>query len=109
MNPSLLARTRREFYADWEKHVLAHGASLDEVEKSIGTLIEEAQSLLDGKCPKCAAPIARYIDRELQHGPSGMPGVWVQYRCSTQAPPGQTQPDDACTYMVDLREGHEAD
>jgi hypothetical protein len=84
----------------------------DEIEESIAAEIEarikEAQMLLDGKCPSCGAPIARYVDRERQHGPSGMPGVWVQYRCSTQPPPGQRRLANACSYMIDLKEGHEA-
>jgi hypothetical protein len=108
MNRTLLARTKSEFYDDF-RHTARRGGIEDEViERNIAQSIHEAQSLLDGKCPKCGAPSARYIDRTYQAGPSRVPGAWVMYRCSTAPPPGTRRPDGVCDFMTDLKEGDEA-
>ena len=106
-NRSLLARTRPEFYADAVAIALAMGASRKKMAAQVASDIYEAQCLLEGKCPQCGAPSVRYVNY-LHQGPSNMPGVWVQYRCSTQPPPGQLRPDGVCDFMIDLKEGDEA-
>lgn len=104
MNRSLEARTRREFYAELMKIMRENGLPEADIEKHVASQIREASALLAGKCPTCGAPSTRYIDYKRQHGPSAMPGTWVQYRCSTQSPPGQVSPPGACDFMVDLKE-----
>ncbi len=108
MNRSLLARTRRSFYADWAIVARRGGLSEDVVDASIAKEIREAKSLLEGKCPVCGAPSARYVDYTRQQGVSDMPGMWVMYRCSTAPPPGKLRPDDVCDFMLDLKEGEAA-
>ena len=108
MNRSLLARTRPEFYAKAIALVREMGASEEEIAAQMASDIREAQCLLEGKCPKCGAPSARYVNRQQQAGSSSMPGVWVQYRCSTQPPPSQRRPVGVCDFMADLKEGDEA-
>lgn len=107
MNRSLLARTHRSFYAEYIAEARAMGAYEKDIEEQVAANIETAQRLLEGKCPKCGAPSARYVDREQQQGPSEMPGAWVMYRCSTAPPPG-TPRGNACDFMTDLKEGDEA-
>lgn len=108
MNRSLLARTKPEFYAEY-RHSLRRGGFEDEtISKVIEASIHEAKCLLEGKCPNCGAPSARYVDRTYQSGPSAVPGAWVMYRCSTVPPPGTVRPDGACDFMLDLKEGDEA-
>lgn len=104
MNRSLFARTRREFYAKAIRVAREHGASEAEIEAQLAEDIGIAKSLLAGKCPNCGEPIARFVDYERQQGESAMPGAWVQYRCSTDPPPGKPglRP---CGFMIDLKEG----
>jgi hypothetical protein len=78
------------------------------IDAEIATSIRVAKSLLEGKCPKCGAPPARYVDYKLQQGPSRIPGTWVAYRCSTAPPPGQERPRGVCDFMIDLKEGDAA-
>lgn len=106
MNRSLLARTRPEFYTEAIKIARECGASEEEITEQMNDDIRIARLLLEGKCPTCGAPIARYVDRE-QQGPSSMPGVWVMYRCSTAPAPGRPR-GSACDFMIDLVEGDEA-
>jgi hypothetical protein len=108
VNRSLLARTRRDFYDVYAKMLRDAGAAEPEIERAISNATIEARMLLAGKCPKCGEPIRRYVDYKLQQGPSAVPGAWVQYRCSTQAPIGKPNPPGACNFMVDLKEGCEA-
>lgn len=103
MSRSLEARTRPEFYAKTVAHLREHGIGEADIEKHVAAQINEARMLLVGKCPKCGAPSARYIDYNWQHGPSNMPGVWVMYRCSTSPPPGAPGPRP-CGFMVDFKE-----
>lgn len=107
MNRTLLARTRPEYYAKMAQALRENDISEIDIKEMIDRSVREAQALLDGKCPKCGKPIARYVDRVRQSGPSSVPGGWVQYRCSTAPPPG-TPRDNACDYMLDLKEGDEA-
>lgn len=107
VNRSLLARTKPEFYTAFREHARQCGASEEDVERMIASDIARAQTLLDGKCPECGAPIARYIDHKRQQGASAVPGTWVQYRCSTSPPPGKSGPRP-CGFMIDLKEGDEA-
>jgi hypothetical protein len=110
VNRSLLARTYPHFYAEWAAGAYEAGGTDKEVEARIAASIREAQELLAGRCPKCGAPLARYVDRrpERQGGPSNVPGAWVMYRCSTAPPPGIVRPNSACDFMVDFKEGDEA-
>jgi DNA-directed RNA polymerase subunit M/transcription elongation factor TFIIS len=112
VNRSLLARTRPEFYAEWAARVREMYRDDPEdreesIKNHIAKSIQEAQALLGGKCPKCGAPSARYVNRQMQRGPSTVPGAWVMYRCSTAPPPGNHR-GDACDFMVDYVEGDEA-
>lgn len=107
MNRALLSMTRPEFYAEWAARAREAGGSEEGIDSYIAEQIRIARALLEGKCPKCGAPSARHIDYERQQGPSEMPGVWVMYRCSTAPPPGQLR-GDACDFMMDLKEGEEA-
>ena len=107
MNKFLLARTRPEFYAEYIAAARNMGASEKEITAAVAEMIRVAGKLYAGQCPKCGAPIARYIDYKRQHGVSAVPGAWVQYRCSTAPPPG-TPRGDACDFMVDLKEGEAA-
>ena len=108
MNRSLLARTRPGFYKELRHSMRRAGAEEKKILEVIVACIREAQSLLEGKCPQCGAPSARYVDHTRQQGPSEMPGAWVMYRCSTAPPPGTLRPDGVCDFMLDLKEGHEA-
>jgi hypothetical protein len=108
MNRSLLARTRPEFYDEFRHAARRAGAEDKTIADMIAKDIREAKSLLEGKCPKCGAPSARYVDYKLQQGPSRIPGVWVAYRCSTAPPPGQERPRGACDFMIDIKESDEA-
>jgi hypothetical protein len=108
MSRSLFARTRPEFYDEWAHSARRAHVPQEAVKRSIATEIHQAQALLDGKCPKCGAPSARYVHRGRQSSLSKMPGEWVMYRCSTQPPPGTLRPDDVCDFMVDFIEGEEA-
>jgi hypothetical protein len=108
VNRSLLARTRPEFYAEYRHAARRAGQEDAAIDAAIATSIREAKSLLEGKCPKCGAPSARYVDRRHQQGPSQVPGEWVMYRCSTVPPPGEIRPEGACDFMTDLKEGQEA-
>lgn len=108
MNKSLVQRTYRKFYDDLETRLREAGASEADIVKQIDASILEAKSLLEGKCPKCGAPISRSVDHKRQQGEHSMPGGWVQYRCSTQPPIGQVRPPDVCDFMVDLVEGEAA-
>jgi hypothetical protein len=108
VNRSLLARTRPEFYDEFRHSARRAGAEETTIAAAIAEDIRVAKSLLEGKCPKCGAPSARYVNRARQAGPSDMPGVWVMYRCSTAPPPGTLRPESACDFMVDLKEGDEA-
>lgn len=103
-NRSLYTRTQPAFYDNFRKSARGAGASEEAVERMVAADISVAQSLLDGKCPKCLAPISRYIDHGRQQGPSDMPGTWVQYRCSTDPPPG-VPGTRKCGFMIDLVEG----
>jgi len=105
VNRSLLARTKREFYDDAFALVRQMCVPEAEIEAQIADDIRVARALLDGKCPYCGAPSTRYIDYTRQQGASRMPGTWVSYRCSTQAPQGQPNPPGTCDFMVDLKEG----
>lgn len=108
MNRSLLARTKPEFYDEYRDALRRGGAEEETIASLIEKSMQEARMLLEGKCPKCGAPSARYVDRERQQGPSNMPGVWVVYRCSTAPPPGNLRPDSVCDFMVNFKEGDEA-
>jgi hypothetical protein len=108
VNRSLLARTRPEFYAKYVALARKVGVNEEQLGVSVAISILEARALLDGKCPKCGAPSARYVDYEHQQGPSEVPGAWVMYRCSTAPPPGNLRGDDTCDYMLDLKEGEAA-
>lgn len=107
MNRSLLARTRPEFYDEYVEAARLGGASEGDIAQAVAHAIRDAQALYEGKCPKCGAPAARYVDRKNQQGFSNMPGVWVSYRCSTAPPPGVPR-GNACDFMVELKEGEEA-
>jgi len=104
MSRTLLARTRPEFYAEWVEQARQCGVAEAAISRIIAVEMAHAQALLKSKCPKCGAPISRYVDYKRQQGPSNVPGMWVQYRCSTQPPPGQRRPDDVCDYAEDLKE-----
>lgn len=104
MSKSLEARTRVEFYDGYAKNLLEGGVTQRDVNEAIQGLISQAQSLLAGKCPRCGAMSIRYVNYMRQEGPSSMPGAWVQYRCSTQPPPGKPRPQGVCDFMVDLKE-----
>jgi len=108
MNRDLSARTRPEFYAKWAATARETDLPEEHIDSYIAEQIQAARALLDGKCPKCGAPSARYVDYVRQQGPSDMPGAWVMYRCSTQPPPGEFRPNDVCDYMLDLKEGEAA-
>jgi len=108
MNKSLLARTKPEFYTDYVSRLRAMNILYETIDELIAEEMRVAQSLLGGKCPKCGAPSARYVNRELQQGDSEMPGAWVMYRCSTQPPPGTPRPPGCCDFMCDLKEGEES-
>lgn len=102
---TLRNRTRPEFYAELAASLRTAGLTDADVEEEIARHVQEAKTLLDGKCPKCGEPIARYVNyREAVVPPP--PGVWVQYRCSTAPPPGRSR-GSACDFMVDLRESLE--
>ena len=107
MNRDLLARTSVAFYDGWS--ALAREADISEknIEASSAESIRTAKALLDGKCPKCGAASARYVDYARQEGPSEVPGVWVMYLCSTAPPPGQPR-RGACDFMRDFKEGEAA-
>ena len=105
MSRTLLARTYPNYYTRWAVAARRAGGTDEEVAKQVQTWIKEAHDLLAGKCPKCGAPVARYVDYEKQQGPSDVPGAWVQYRCSTAPPPGERRPDGVCDLMIDIREG----
>jgi hypothetical protein len=108
MNRSLLARTRPEFYDEYRHSARRAGVEDATIAAAIATAIREAKSLLEGKCPKCGAPSARYVDRTGPTNVSSIPGAWVMYRCSTAPPPGQLRPESACDFMLNLKEGDEA-
>jgi hypothetical protein len=108
VNRSLLARTRPEFYAEYRHAARRMGAEDSMIDAHIAACVHDAKLLLEGKCPKCGAPSARYVDRGRQQGVSQVPGEWVMYRCSTVPPPGEVQPEGACDFMTDLKEGQEA-
>jgi len=108
VNRSLLARTRPEFYDEFRHAARRAGAEEATIAEAIARDIREAKALLEGKCPKCGAASVRYVNRMRQGGPSEMPGVWVMYRCSTAPPPGTLRPESACDFMVDFKEGQEA-
>ena len=101
-------RTQPEFYADWRQRGLNVGAPEADLDRQIQRWVLEAKSLLVGKCPKCGAPSTRHVDYDRQQGKSDMPGAWVQYRCSTQSPPGTPSPVGACGFMVDMIESEAA-
>lgn len=105
---TLLARTRIEFYRDIADRARKEGIADDVISKVIMEEIRIARSLITAKCPKCGAPALKYIDRQSQQGPSSIPGVWVMWRCSTQPPPGKPRTDGMCDFMVDMKEGAEA-
>lgn len=104
---SLSARTRPEFYEEYVATLRAGGASEDDIARAVAGYIREASELLAGRCPKCGAPSAVYVDRKRQEGATNVPGLWVQYRCSTQAPPGERSPEGACDFMCDLTTGED--
>lgn len=104
---SLLTRTKPEYYDEYRERGLQLGANPRSLERQIQIFITEARSLLAGKCPKCGAPSARYVDYQRQQGGHSAPGAWVQYRCSTQEPPGTPSKPGTCDFMVDYIE-HEA-
>ena len=104
---SLRARTRREFYASFIKGARSGGASQSDIEQGVARAIREASELLAGRCPKCGAPSAVYVDLKRQQGPAEVPGRWVQYRCSTQPPPGELRPEGVCDFMADLITGED--
>ena len=108
MNRSLLARTRPEFYDEYRRSARRAGVEDATISRAIETSIHEAKCLLEGKCPKCGAASARYVDYTHQGGPSNVPGAWVMYRCSTAPPPGRLRPESACDYMLDVKEGEAA-
>jgi len=108
MNRTLLARTRQKFYAEYRHAARRAGCTDEAIARAIADMINDAKSLLEGKCPKCGAPSTRYVDRKHQQGISSMPGVWVMYRCSTQPPPGDPRPTGACDFMIDIKESDEA-
>lgn len=103
---SLLPRTRPEFYESFVATARAGGISWGTIEREIARAMREASELLAGRCPKCGAPSAKYVDRKRQEGPTNVPGRWVQYRCSTQPPPGERRPG-VCDFMVDLTDGED--
>jgi len=107
INRSLLSLTRPETYSEWASFAREAGLSEEDIDSYIAERNREARALLYGKCPKCGAPSARYVDYARQQGPSEMPGVWVMYRCSTAPPPGQLR-GNACDFMLDLKEGEAA-
>lgn len=108
MSRALVAMTRPETYTEWAAIAREAGLSETDIDSYIAEQGQAARALLDGKCPKCGAPSKRYVDRRLQQGASNVPGVWVMYRCSTAPPPGELRPESACGFMLDLKEGEEA-
>lgn len=105
MNHSLFARTRPEFYAKYVVAAQRTGTEQSVIDKNVAESIREAKALFEGKCPKCGAACARYVNYAHQGGPSEIPGAWVMYRCSTAPPPGTLRGDDVCDFMLDLKEG----
>lgn len=104
---SLVARTRPEFYEDYIAKLREGGAAESDIERAVARDVREASELLAGRCPKCGAPSAKYVDLKRQEGPTNVPGRWVQYRCSTQPPPGELRPEGVCDFMVDLTDGED--
>lgn len=109
MNKSLEALTKPESYASAIEHYRSVGIAEATITKIIAARIKEAKDLYEGRCPQCGEPSARYVDYQRQQGDKGgAPGVWVQYRCSTQPPPGQVRPAGVCNFMLDIVEGETA-
>jgi len=105
---SLAERCKPEFYINLIQKGREAGYPESLLAQIVNDAMSEARSLLAGKCPKCGAPSARYVDYDRQRGPTDIPGVWVMYRCSTQPPPGSIRPDGVCDFMSDYVEGHAA-
>jgi hypothetical protein len=104
---SLLERTRPEFYSKWAAEARERGLTENQITRRIAREIRECALMAAGKCPQCLAPIARYVPNPPLQGPSDVPGVWIQYRCSTAPPPGTLRPEGACDFMVDFKESEE--
>ncbi len=108
MSKSLEARCRSEFYDVLRARWRELGLSEKAIASNIARQMNEAENLLRGRCPQCGSKINRYVDYQKQQGSHEIPGAWVQYRCSTQPPPGSLRPAGVCDFMVDLVEGEAA-
>lgn len=60
----------------------------------------EDLALLKGLCPTCGAPIRAIADSSNRGAPDEGPGVFVMYRCSRDAPPGE-HGERPCGYAMD--------
>lgn len=104
--PAILARTNPTSAVTerWRRAMAELDVPKDVIEQNIEYQIREFATLAQGKCPKCGAPCTRYVDMGRQQGPTRLDGIWVQWRCSTQPPPGNVRSPGTCNFMLDLKE-----
>lgn len=88
-------------YSKWIAGAREAGMTEARIHEQLQAWMQEDLKLLEGKCPKCDAPIRRIIDTSQRGNPENEPGAWVMYRCSRDKPPGEYQPDRPCGFCLD--------
>ena len=88
-------------YSAWIKGARDAGMTEERITSQLEAWMREDLKLLEGKCPKCDAPVRRIVEGSKRGAPEEEPGSWVLYRCSRDKPPGQYDRNRPCGYMLD--------
>lgn len=112
-----IGRVLRKRYEKYIEALVEAGASEKKIAKCVLWMHVQDSAIARGKCPECGRPVVRYgsADTNKRRAAAGLPsgpklgvGEWVMYRCSSQKPPGEYDPDKPCWFMLDRFEAEEA-
>ncbi len=112
-----IGRVLRKRYRKYIEALVEAGASEVKIAKCVREKHRVDSAIAGGKCPECGRAIVRYGsgDTNARRTAAGLPlgpnlgvGGWVMYRCSSQKPPGEYDPDAPCRFMLDRFEAGEA-
>jgi len=112
-----IGRVLRRRYQKYIEALRDTGADEELIERCVRSVYRYDSAIARGRCPECGRALVRYGAAETARvrATVGFPprsnlgiGGWVMYRCSSQKPPGEYDPDRPCDFALDRFEAGEA-